>query len=66
MFILNYIRKGNNMYFSECGYTVLQLFGFRLQIVDRKRNKILNSSEFPVYQQKEFRVGKFGISFSKI
>lgn len=54
------------MYFSECGYTILQLFGYRLQIINRKRNQILNSSELPVYQQKEFRIGKYGISFSKI
>lgn len=53
-------------FFSEYGFTVLQLFGYRLQIVDRKRNPIMSSSELPVFQQKEFRVGKFGIKFSKV
>ena len=53
-------------FFSEGGFTVLQLFGYRLQIVDRKRNLIMCSSELPVFQPKEFRVGKYGISFSKV
>lgn len=53
-------------FFSEGGFNVLQLFGYRLQIVDRKRNPILSSAEFPVFQPKEFRVWKYGISFSKI
>lgn len=54
------------MYFSECGFTVLQLFGYRLQIVDRKRNPILSSAELPVFQPKEFRVWKYGVSFIKV
>lgn len=53
-------------FFSEGGFTVVQLFGYRLQIVDRKRNPIMSSSELPVFQHKEFRVWKYGISFSKI
>ena len=53
-------------FFSEYGFTVLQLFGYRLQIVDRKRNPIMSSSELPVFQPKEFRVWKYGISFSKV
>lgn len=54
------------MYFSECGYTVIQLLGYRLQIIDRKRNPTLSSSEFPVYQPKEFIVGKYGVTISKV
>jgi len=53
-------------FFSEGGFTVLHLFGYRLQIVDRKRNPILNSYDLPVFQPKEFRVWKYGISFSKV
>ena len=53
-------------FFSEGGFHVLQLFGYRLSIINRKRNPILHSSEFPVYQQKEFRIGKYGISFNRI
>lgn len=53
-------------FFSECGFHVLQLFGYRFQIIDRKRNPIMSSSEFPVFHQKEFRIGKFGISFRKV
>lgn len=53
-------------FFSEYGFTVLQLFGYRLQIVDRNHNPIMSSSEFPVYQQKEFRVWKYGISLRKV
>ena len=53
-------------FFSEGGFTVLQVFGYRFQIVDRKRNPILNSYDFPVFHQKEFRVWKYGISFSKV
>lgn len=53
-------------FFSEGGFTVLQLFGYRIQIVDRNRNPIMSSSEFPVFHQKEFRVWKYGVSFSKV
>lgn len=53
-------------FFSEGGFTVLHLFGYRLQIVDRKRNPILSSAELPVYQPKEFMVWKFGISLNKV
>ena len=53
-------------FFSEGGFTVLHLFGYRIQIVDRNRNPILSSSELPVYQPKEFRFWKYGISFSKV
>lgn len=53
-------------FFSEYGFTVLQLFGYRLQIIDRNRNTIMSSSELPLFQPKEFRVWKYGISFSKI
>lgn len=53
-------------FFSEGGFHVLQLFGYRLQIVDRKRSPIMSSSEFPVFHQKELRVWKYGVSFSKV
>ena len=53
-------------FFSEGGFTVLHLFGYRLQIVDRKRNTTMSSSELPVYQPKEFRFWKYGISFNKV
>ena len=52
-------------FFSEGGFTVLHLFGYRLQIVDRKRNTITSSSELPVYQPKEFRIGKYSISLTR-
>ena len=53
-------------FFSEGGFTVLHLCGYRLQIIDRQRNPILSSYELPVFQPKEFRVWKYGISFSKV
>lgn len=53
-------------FFSEGGFHVLQLFGYRFQIIDRNRNPIISSSVLPVFQQKEFRIGKFGISFGKV
>lgn len=53
-------------FFSEGGFTVLHLCGYRLQIVDRNRNPILSSSEFPVFQLKEFRFLKYEVSFSKV
>ncbi|QDB74077.1 hypothetical protein [Aeromonas phage 4L372D] len=53
-------------FFSECGYTVIQLFGYRFQIVDRKRNPILSSSELPVFNQKELRVWRYGMSINKV
>ena len=53
-------------FFSEGGFTALHLFGYRLQIVDRKRNTIMSSSELPVYQPKEFRIGKYSISLTRI
>ena len=52
-------------FFSEGGFTVLHLFGYRLQIVDRKRNTIMSSSELPVYQPKEFMIGKYSISLTR-
>lgn len=52
-------------FFSKGGFTVLHLFGYRLQIVDRKRNTIMSSSELPVYQPKEFRIGKYSISLTR-
>ena len=52
-------------FFSEGGFTVIHLFGYRLQIVDRKRNTIMSSSELPVYQPKEFRIGKYSISLTR-
>lgn len=54
------------MYFSECGFTVISLFGYRLEIIDRKRNPILKQTLFPCYQEPEFRIGKYAIKFSKI
>lgn len=53
-------------FFSEYGFTVLQLFGYRLEIINRKRNPILKQTVFPCYQEKEFRVGKYSIKFSKV
>lgn len=53
-------------FFSEGGFHVLQLFGYRLQIIDRNRNPILSSSELPVFQLKEFRFLKYGVGFSKV
>ena len=53
-------------FFSECGFTVLQLFGYRLEIINRKRNPILKRTIFPCYQENEFRVGKYAIKFSKV
>lgn len=53
-------------FFSEGGFTVLQLFGYRIQIVDRKRNPILSSSELPVFNQKELRVWRYGMSINKV
>lgn len=52
-------------FFSEGGFTVLQLFSYRLQIIDRNRNPIMSSSELPIYQQKEFRIWKYGINISR-
>lgn len=53
-------------FFSEYGFTVLQLFGYRLEIIDRKRNPVLSQTIFPCYQQREFRIFHYGIKFSKI
>lgn len=53
-------------FFSEYGYTVIQLFRYRFQIVDRKRNPILSSSELPVFNQKELRVWRYGMSINKV
>lgn len=53
-------------FFSEGGFTVLQLFGYRIQIVDRQRNPILSSSELPVFNQKELRVWRYGMSINKV
>lgn len=53
-------------FFSEGGFTVLQLFGYRLQIIDRDRNPIMSSSELPLFQPKEFRVWKYGIGLMKV
>ena len=52
-------------FFSEGGFTVLHLFGYRLQIIDRNRNPIMSGSELPVYQPKEFRIGKYSISLTR-
>ena len=53
-------------FFSEYGFIVLQLFGYRLQIVDRKRNPILKQTVFPCFQEMEFRIGKYAIKFNKV
>ena len=53
-------------FFSEGGFTVLQVFGYRIQIVDRQRNPTLSSSELSIYQPKEFMVWRYGVSFSKV
>lgn len=53
-------------FFSQCGFTVLQLFGYRLEIIDRKRNPILSQTVFPVYAKREFKIGKYAIKFSKV
>ena len=53
-------------FFSEYGFTVLQLFGYRLEIINRKRNQILKQPVFPCYQEKELRIGKYAIKFSKV
>lgn len=53
-------------YFSEGGYTVIQIFGFRLQIVNRKKNPLLSQTVFPCYAPKEYRVGRFAISLSRV
>ncbi len=53
-------------YFSEGGFTVIQAFGYRFEIIDRKRNKILSSSVLPIFQQKGFRIGKYEIKLNKI
>ena len=41
-------------FFSEGGFTVLQVFGYRFQIVDRKRNPILKQPVFPAIKRKSF------------
>lgn len=53
-------------FFSQCGFTVLQIFGYRLEIIDRKRNPILPQTVFPVYAKKEFKIGEFAIKFNKV
>lgn len=53
-------------FFSEYGFTVLQLFGYRFEIINRKRNPVLKQTVFPCYKEKEFRVGKYAIKFSKV
>lgn len=53
-------------FFSEYGFTVLQLFGYRLEIIDRKRNPILPQTVFPVYAKKEFKIWKYAIKFNKV
>lgn len=53
-------------YFSECGFTVIQAFGFRLEIINRKRNPILQQSVFPCYAPREFRIWRYAVKFSKV
>lgn len=53
-------------FFSEGGFTVLQVFGYRLEIINRKRNPILKQPVFPCYQEKELRIGKYAIKFNKV
>ena len=53
-------------FFSEGGFTVLQLFSYRIQIVDRQRNPILKQTVFPCYQEKELRIGKYAIKISRV
>lgn len=53
-------------FFSQCGFTVLQILGYRLEIIDRKRNPILSQTIFPVYAKKEFKIGKYAIKFNKV
>ena len=53
-------------YFNSNGFTVLQFLGYRLQIVNRKRNPIISSVQFPAYQPHEYRVWKYGISFYRV
>lgn len=53
-------------YLSECGFTVIQAFGFRLEIINRKRNPLLPQTAFPCYAQKEFRIWYYVVKFNKI
>jgi len=55
-------------YFSECGFTVIQILGFRLEIINRKRNPILLLSQIvtPSTNIKEFYILKYKIKFSRV
>lgn len=53
-------------YFSECGFTVIQALGFRLEIINRKRNPLLPQADLPCYAPKEFRIWHCAVKFSKV
>lgn len=53
-------------YFSECGFTVIQVFGFRLEIINRKRNPLLPQTAFPCYAPRELRIWHYAVKFSKV
>jgi hypothetical protein len=53
-------------YFSECGFTVIQILGFRLEIINRKRNPLLPQVAFPCYTPREFRIWHYAVKFNKV
>lgn len=53
-------------YFNHEGYFVIQMFGYRLTIIDRKRNPITNYGSFPAYHPKEYKIGKFHVCLSRV
>ena len=54
----------SHWYIQNC-FFVVQVFGYRFEVIDRKRNPVLSSRQFPVYQPKEFRIGKYSISLTR-
>ena len=53
-------------FFSESGFTVIQFFGYRFEVIDRKRNPVLSTTVFPCYGPREFRIWKYAVKFGKV
>ncbi|QEG08877.1 hypothetical protein [Aeromonas phage 4L372XY] len=58
----------NNMshWYIQNGFFVVQIFGYRFEVIDRKRNPVLSTTVFPCYGSKEFRIWKYAVKFGKV
>jgi hypothetical protein len=51
-------------WYIQNGFFVVQIFGYRFEVIDRKRNPVLSTTVFPCYGPRDFRVMGQGISVS--